>query len=55
MGQKIHPIGFRLSVNKNWQSRWYANSNDFAKMLNEDIKVRHFLNEKLKMLRSEGF
>ncbi|OQW41828.1 MAG: 30S ribosomal protein S3 [Proteobacteria bacterium SG_bin4] len=48
MGQKIHPIGFRLSVNKNWQSRWYANSIDFAKMLNEDIKVRHFLNEKLK-------
>lgn len=48
MGQKIHPIGFRLSVNKNWQSRWYANSNDFAKMLNEDIKVRDFLHEKLK-------
>lgn len=48
MGQKIHPTGFRLSVHKNWQSKWYANSNNFATMLNEDIKVRTFLNEKLK-------
>lgn len=48
MGQKIHPIGFRLSVQRNWLSRWYANSNDFASMLNEDIKVREFLSEKLK-------
>jgi len=48
MGQKIHPTGFRLSVQKNWQSKWYANSNNFATMLNEDIKVRTFLNEKLK-------
>lgn len=48
MGQKIHPTGFRLSVQRNWSSRWYANSNNFATMLNEDIKVRAFLNEKLK-------
>ena len=48
MGQKIHPTGFRLSVQKNWSSRWYANSNNFATMLNEDIKVRAFLNEKIK-------
>lgn len=48
MGQKIHPTGFRLSVQKNWQSKWYANSNNFATMLNEDIKVRTFLSEKLK-------
>ncbi len=48
MGQKINPVGFRLSVQRNWLSRWYANSNDFASMLNEDIKVREFLNEKLK-------
>ncbi len=48
MGQKIHPIGFRLSVQRNWLSRWYANSNNFASMLNEDIKVREFLSEKLK-------
>jgi len=48
MGQKIHPTGFRLSVQRNWLSRWYANSNNFATMLNEDIKVRTFLSDKLK-------
>jgi small subunit ribosomal protein S3 len=47
MGQKIHPIGFRLSVNKNWSSRWYANSKNFASMLNEDLKVRDYLKRKL--------
>jgi small subunit ribosomal protein S3 len=47
MGQKIHPIGFRLSVNKNWSSRWYANSKNFPEMLQSDIKVRAFLNKKL--------
>ncbi|MSQ80210.1 MAG: 30S ribosomal protein S3 [Candidatus Methylopumilus sp.] len=47
MGQKIHPIGFRLSVQKNWTSRWYANSKNFPAMLNSDIKVREFLNKKL--------
>ena len=47
MGQKIHPIGFRLSVNKNWGSRWFANSRNFADMLNEDLKVRDYLKKKL--------
>ena len=47
MGQKIHPIGFRLSVNKNWSSRWFANSRNFAHMLNEDLKVREYLKKKL--------
>jgi len=47
MGQKIHPIGFRLSVQKNWSSRWYANSKNFSEMLNSDIKVRSFLKKKL--------
>ena len=47
MGQKIHPIGFRLSVQKNWSSRWYANSKNFPEMLQSDIKVRDFLNKKL--------
>jgi len=47
MGQKIHPTGFRLAVTKNWASRWYANSSNFASMLNEDIKVRDFLKSKL--------
>jgi len=47
MGQKINPVGFRLAVNKNWSSRWYANSKNFAPMLAEDIKVRDFLKRKL--------
>ncbi len=47
MGQKIHPTGFRLSVLRNWSSRWYANSKYFPGMLNEDIKVREFLRNKL--------
>ena len=47
MGQKIHPIGFRLAVTKNWQSRWYANSKHFPEMLQNDIKVRDFLTKKL--------
>jgi small subunit ribosomal protein S3 len=47
MGQKIDPRGFRLSVQKNWSSRWYANSKHFAGLLNSDIVVRDFLKQKL--------
>ena len=47
MGQKINPTGFRLSFNKNWSSKWYANSKNFPTMLLEDIKVREFLKKKL--------
>jgi len=48
MGQKIHPTGFRLSVSRNWASRWNASNKDFAGMLAEDIKVREYLKVKLK-------
>jgi small subunit ribosomal protein S3 len=47
MGQKIHPIGFRLAVTKDWSSRWYANSKAFPGMLREDIMVREYLKKKL--------
>jgi small subunit ribosomal protein S3 len=47
MGQKIHPTGFRLSVTRNWTSRWYANSKAFPQMLKEDIEVREYLKKKL--------
>jgi len=47
MGQKINPTGFRLAVNRNWSSRWYANNRSFAPMLAEDVKVRAFLKKKL--------
>ena len=46
-GSKINPVGFRLAVNRNWSSKWYANSKSFAPMLAEDIKVRAFLKGKL--------
>ncbi len=48
MGQKIHPTGFRLAVTRDWSSRWYANSKNFAGMLNEDVQVRDYLKAKLK-------
>ena len=48
MGQKINPTGFRLSISRNWASRWYASNRNFAGMLAEDIKVREYLKAKLK-------
>ena len=48
MGQKTNPIGFRLAVNRNWQSRWFAPKNEFAKTLHEDYIIREKLMEKLK-------
>ena len=48
MGQKVNPVGLRIGVNKNWNSRWYANDNEFHVFLNEDIKVRKYLEKKLK-------
>ena len=47
MGQKIHPIGFRLSVQKNWTSKWYSNTKNFADLLHKDIEVRDYLKKKL--------
>jgi len=47
MGQKINPIGFRLALNRNWASRWYANSKNFPGMLLEDIRVREHLKKRL--------
>jgi small subunit ribosomal protein S3 len=47
MGQKIHPIGFRLSVQKNWSSKWFSNSKHFSELLLKDIEVRDFLKKKL--------
>src|ERR1700739_1477229 len=48
MGQKINPTGFRLSVSRNWNSRWYASGPDFPRMLGEDLKVRDYLRQKLR-------
>jgi small subunit ribosomal protein S3 len=46
LGQKVHPIGFRLGVIKTWDSKWYAEA-DYAKFLHEDIAIRKFLKKRL--------
>lgn len=47
MGQKVNPIGFRLGITRDWDSRWYS-KNGYSKLLHEDIKLRKFVREKLK-------
>ena len=47
MGQKIHPTGFRLAVNKDWSSKWFAKSNEFPTVLKQDIDVREYLRKRL--------
>lgn len=46
MGQKVNPISFRLQVHKNWSSRWFAGKREFAKWLEEDIKIRELIEKK---------
>src|SRR6201990_1230283 len=48
MGQKCNPIGLRLGVNRTWDSRWYAGKREYGKLLQEDIKIREYLSDKLK-------
>ena len=47
MGQKVSPIGLRIGVNKDWESKWYANK-DFAANLDKDIKIRKYIEKNLK-------
>ena len=47
MGQKTNPIGFRLAVRRNWQSRWFARKKEFGLLLAEDQKIREQLMAKL--------
>ncbi len=47
MGQKTHPVGFRLIVNKDWRSNWFAKKGEFAEGLAEDIKIRKYLQHRL--------
>ena len=48
MGQKVNPTGYRLGVNKDWQSKWYAEKRDFGTLLNKDLKIRDYLSKNLK-------
>ncbi|HCH55956.1 MAG TPA: 30S ribosomal protein S3 [Rhodospirillaceae bacterium] len=47
MGQKVNPIGLRLGINRTWDSRWYANDENYSGLLHEDIKLRNYLFDKL--------
>ena len=48
MGQKVSPIGLRIGINRGWEANWYANNSDFSKYLENDLKIRKFLEKKLK-------
>lgn len=48
MGQKVNPVGMRVGINRDWNSRWYASKQDYATFLHEDIKIRKYLTTKLK-------
>ena len=48
MGQKVNPVGLRLGINRTWDSRWYANTGEYGKLLHEDIKIREYLEKELK-------
>ncbi len=47
MGRKVHPYGFRLGVIRNWKARWYAEGDEYADLLHEDLAIRRFIQEKL--------
>ena len=47
MGQKVHPIGFRIGVIRDWESKWFAGK-DYGDLLLEDVKIREYLKKKLK-------
>lgn len=47
MGQKVHPIGFRLGIAKDWNAKWFANKADYARLLNEDLRLREYIMKRL--------
>ena len=47
MGQKVNPVGMRIGITKDWNSRWFASKKEYATLLNEDIKIREFVASKL--------
>ena len=48
MGQKVNPIGFRLGINRTWDSRWYAGKRAYADLLHEDLELRRLLHDRLR-------
>ena len=48
MGQKVHPVGIRLGITKDWDSKWYADGRAFRELVHTDFKIRQFVKQKLK-------
>ena len=48
MGQKINPVGLRLGINRTWDSRWYADTADYGRLVHEDLKIRKTIKDQLK-------
>ena len=51
MGQKVNPIGLRVGINRTWDSRWYANTGEYGRLLHEDMRLRQHI---MKMQRQAG-
>lgn len=49
MGQKVNPVGFRLAINRDWRSRWFASKKEFPQFLHDDLKIRNHVKRKLQM------
>ena len=48
MGQKVNAVGMRIGINRDWNSKWYANDQEYATFLNEDVAIRRYLEKALK-------
>ena len=49
MGQKVNPIGYRLAVNRDWRSRWFASPKELPEFLHSDLKIRAYVKDKLRL------
>jgi small subunit ribosomal protein S3 len=49
MGQKVNPIGYRLAVNRDWRSRWFASPKELPEFLHSDLKIRTYVKDKLRL------
>ncbi len=49
MGQKVNPIGYRLAVNNDWRSRWFASPQEFPTFLHSDLRIRTYVKERLRL------
>jgi small subunit ribosomal protein S3 len=48
LGRKVHPYGFRIGVIRDWKARWYAEGDDYANLLHEDLRIRQFVEDNLR-------